>query len=461
MGPNQASILTRSRRDQRLKVAQALKDVALAELRGESAPAHLGRVEDRWLALLEADHAVVEPDRACVVEHRVGRDLLSRPVPVHLLDALRGIGEEVAVGVRAAAVLLEVRRVQVLDDVHGVAGHLRVEAFERGPHVWHLVAPVVEDDVRHAKLLDESAEERGVGLVADTHVDAGRLVPRALGVDIDTDDGGIRPEVALPHLERPALRHPDLEHRDGPVDPRGEVALVDREVMPPLVDDLVVVAHEVLPEGSHCVSIYSGGRSTSVPTNGDAAAECVVQTPATTTISTTRKSVTDGWIQPFRGSVTPGDRVRRHDRQRARQPPDRRSEEDAHANPSAASCAVDPSSPFRASSSMCRLCAWPNSAVMPPLAAMPVPPTPVQIDVRHSSTNAGQMVSRPVSPASPANMAYAAKATAAHPATMRIQAGILPTGPVLVNVSTMTMPSKAAPTGMQQGERAHDEEDRT
>jgi len=150
--------------------------------------------------------------------------------------------------------ILEVGGVQVLDEVHGVLRHLGVKKLEGGNDVVHVVAAVVKDDLRDAELLDDPGQKRQIRLVANAHMN-----PRALElctgrVDIDADDRGVWPEKALPHLERTALGNADLEHRHASVDPGSQVSLVRREVVTPLVDDLIVVAHEVLPQRSHSSS---------------------------------------------------------------------------------------------------------------------------------------------------------------------------------------------------------------
>ena len=173
---------------------------------------------------------------------------------VHLVDGLSGIDEEVPLGRGSAPVLLEVGGVQILDDVDGVLRHLGVEELEGRDHVVHMVAAVVEDDVGDAEFVDDAGEEAGVGLVADADVDTGALELSARWVDVDADDRRVRPEVALPHLQGASLGDTDLEHGHPAVDPGREVPLIGGEVVPPLVDDLIVIAHEVLPQRSHSAS---------------------------------------------------------------------------------------------------------------------------------------------------------------------------------------------------------------
>src|SRR5262249_52382454 len=55
-------------------------------------------------------------------------------------------------------------------------------------------------------------------------------------VDVDADHRGRRSEVVRPHVERAALGYADLEQPHAAIAERGEVLLVNREVVDPLVE---------------------------------------------------------------------------------------------------------------------------------------------------------------------------------------------------------------------------------
>ena len=125
---------------------------------------------------------------------------------------------------------------------------VRIELAQRGDLLDHGVAAVVDDDVDVRELLADAGEERGVGLVADQ--DGGRVVLELLAarVDVDTDDPCPGAEVVVPHLQRAAVEHADLEHHRLPAAEALEVTVVDLEVVMPLVDQPAAVGEEVLGE---------------------------------------------------------------------------------------------------------------------------------------------------------------------------------------------------------------------
>jgi hypothetical protein len=107
------------------------------------------------------------------------------------------------------------------------------------------VAAVLDDDVDRAGALAQTAQEVAVLLVADDDIDAVLGERRAARVDVDADDAGLAAEVVLPHLQRAAVVDAELDDGDRLAAVRREVAVVNVEVVQPLVDQAAAVGPEV------------------------------------------------------------------------------------------------------------------------------------------------------------------------------------------------------------------------
>ena len=131
-------------------------------------------------------------------------------------------GSAGSVGDPAGALILLPLELERLDDL---GMHERLDAPEADPGRG---SP--EGDV------EDRAEERRVGLFANSHVDLVLLERRALGPDVETDDSRQWTEVLLPELQGSAFSAADLDEGHRPVYEEAEVALVDWKVVRPLVD---------------------------------------------------------------------------------------------------------------------------------------------------------------------------------------------------------------------------------
>src|SRR5207342_1946479 len=120
----------------------------------------------------------------------------------------------------------------------------REQFLERRDLLPHRVAAVVDQDVDLRDALRELAQEAAILLVADVDLHAVLFELLAVRIDVDAMDGGAGAEVILPHAHRAALRHAELDDMRGLAAETGEVAVVDFEVVPPLVDQSIGVGFE-------------------------------------------------------------------------------------------------------------------------------------------------------------------------------------------------------------------------
>ncbi len=112
----------------------------------------------------------------------------------------------------------------------------------------HDVAAIVEHHIGDAELVDHRAQEASVALVADAHQDLVLGKGRALWPHIQADDDRVRAEKLRPELQRAAFAATNLNKHHRSTYEAREVALVDREVVLPLVGDPPVMVEEQRPE---------------------------------------------------------------------------------------------------------------------------------------------------------------------------------------------------------------------
>jgi hypothetical protein len=128
------------------------------------------------------------------------------------------------------------------------------------------------------ELVEYRLQKGVVGLLADPDRDVVFLELLALRPDVESDDLGVRAEVAAPHLQGATSADADLDERDGTVDEPGEVRLEDREIVGPLVERPAVVADCLCPEAHRAETIpglgAAGARSRSRPTPNWRSARC-------------------------------------------------------------------------------------------------------------------------------------------------------------------------------------------
>lgn len=104
---------------------------------------------------LERDDAVVEVHGERGAGEVGGREFVAGPVGVELVDELLAELHEGTMAADASAVLIPVGGVEVFYEVNAVFGCAGVEVAKGFHDVSHLVAAVVEDDVRGAELVEE------------------------------------------------------------------------------------------------------------------------------------------------------------------------------------------------------------------------------------------------------------------------------------------------------------------
>src|SRR5205807_10146042 len=108
----------------------------------------------------------------------------------------------------AALVFLPIGGAQVFDHVDPRFRQPRIEEVERRADMAHHMAAVVEHDVGCAELVDHAAQKCEVLLVADADLDLVLLELLAAGVDVESDDAGVRAEIALHICKEPPSPQP-------------------------------------------------------------------------------------------------------------------------------------------------------------------------------------------------------------------------------------------------------------
>jgi hypothetical protein len=152
--------------------------------------------------------------------------------------------------------------VKIFHKVDAVGRGARVEKPKCFNDVAHLVAAVIEDDVRRSEFRDDIAQEIRVGLASNPDFDLIFLKGLALGIYVNSNDLRVGAQVALPQLRRPAAAASDLQKNHGAVDEAAEVRLVDGEIVLPLVDCSLLVIDELGPQTQSILAFVHAARKT-------------------------------------------------------------------------------------------------------------------------------------------------------------------------------------------------------
>ena len=124
----------------------------------------------------------------------------------------------------------------VLAEIDAARLEMVVELAEGDDLLVHGMAAVVDQDVDARHLPAHLGEELRVLLVPDQDGRGRVLELPAARIYVDADDLRAGSEVFVPHLQRAAVGDPDLDdHRAFPAKPL-EMAVIDLEVVVPLVD---------------------------------------------------------------------------------------------------------------------------------------------------------------------------------------------------------------------------------
>jgi hypothetical protein len=134
---------------------------------------------------------------------------------------------------------------QVLAKIDAVRLDVRIQLLEAGDLLRHSVPAVVDHDVDVRKARAHLAQETAVGLVADHHVDRIGLELATARIEVDADDARAAAEVMAPHFELAAVVDADLDHHRRAAAEGGEMAVIDLEVVVPLVDQPPGIVAEV------------------------------------------------------------------------------------------------------------------------------------------------------------------------------------------------------------------------
>ncbi|WP_155929549.1 hypothetical protein [Mesorhizobium sp. L2C067A000] len=104
---------------------------------------------------------------------------------------------------------------------------------------------VIDDDVEGIISVDDLVDQRRIVLAASEYLYADFVMRFADRIDIDANYASAVAEVSLPHLKGAASGHAYLENRWRSVSEAFEMALVDIEIMEPLMKPLSSIIEKV------------------------------------------------------------------------------------------------------------------------------------------------------------------------------------------------------------------------
>ena len=151
---------------------------------------------------------------------------------------------------------------QILADVDPIRIDFLEKLLEGGSLLGHSVTAVVDQDIDPRDIARERAKELTVGLIADDDLDPVFFKLLDVRVDVYTPDPCPLTKIMLPHLKRSSLVHTDLDQIDFGIAKSGQVALVDIEVVHPLVDHAAGIVEKISFEIVHFAKGSDDGSET-------------------------------------------------------------------------------------------------------------------------------------------------------------------------------------------------------
>jgi hypothetical protein len=133
------------------------------------------------------------------------------------------------------------------------------------------VTAVIQDNVGHTKLLNHLTQKNFIRLIADTNVNLVLTELFALGPQVYPHDSGVRAQVPLPHLQRPAFAATYLEENHVSIHELREMALVSGKIVLPLVNKALIICQKVRPEAHEGMVLalpFPKGKSRRRPSSG-------------------------------------------------------------------------------------------------------------------------------------------------------------------------------------------------
>ena len=130
---------------------------------------------------------------------------------VDRIDETLAIFDESSSSSKTPAKFLPVRGVEVFAYINSLLVNMWKEHSEGRDLLIHLVTPIVDQNVNSGESLCQMPQEFFIGLVPDENRNLFFLQLLAIGIDIDSIDPGLGTKVAFPHLQGPAVEHPDFQ----------------------------------------------------------------------------------------------------------------------------------------------------------------------------------------------------------------------------------------------------------
>ena len=149
---------------------------------------------------------------------------------------------------RSPAEFVPIRTVGILYRIYPRGRHFRVKMPESIYLVLPLVATIVQDYLGDAVFVQNSLQEIFVALVAYSDRNISRVESGARRVYVDTHDLRQGAEIFLPHLQRAAVVHPDLQKDERFVGEGGKIFFVNWQIPRPFAHFVSLVFAELSPE---------------------------------------------------------------------------------------------------------------------------------------------------------------------------------------------------------------------
>lgn len=220
---------------------------------GPAADAHVA--VGQFSTSLEHRHAVVEVHRQGGPGELGRRQCIPAPVGVQFINESLAEFDECAFALQAAAIVFPISRVQIFHQVDTVGRRARIQEAKGFNDIAHLMAAVIENDIRRSKLSEDILQKTDVRLTANANLDLVFLKFPAFRIDVNSDNQCMGSEIPLPHLRRAAPAAADFEQYHGTTDESAKVSLVYRKVVLPLVNGSLFVVEKLRPKAQFVTAL--------------------------------------------------------------------------------------------------------------------------------------------------------------------------------------------------------------
>ena len=173
------------------------------------------------------------------------RLLIPRIPSVQSIDKIFAVFDKCSRLFITAAVFFPIGSIEVFAKIDAILLHVIVHFFERRYLLVHRVSAIINENVYFGNFFFQALQETPVFLRADRDIHSFLFEFFALRIVVDAENFGPLSEIILPHLERSAMRNPDLQNSHILSSETGKMPVINLEVVFALMNQITLVVSEI------------------------------------------------------------------------------------------------------------------------------------------------------------------------------------------------------------------------